>query len=875
MLTGAVRHGGMVLLTGPAGIGKSRLVAEAGELAAREGLMIATGRATPALGSLPYAPIRNALLQVVRDRPLQPDDALRTWRAPLAAVLPEQAALPGYLAGAELIETRPELVGEATLQLLERLPRRTVIVLEDLHWADPDTVAMLDYLADAATGLTTWLLTSRDPAQVVERMRERRAVQLLGVAPLASVAIGEMVRACRPSEGGAALAELVRRAQRLSDGVPLYVEELVASPGVPASFAEAVRDRLSGLPNAYREVLTAAAVLGREIPADLLAATLEEPTDAVDGALRAGMAATLIEPSCGDLRFRHALTREALLESLLPAQRRALARRALPVVIETKPEGWEGLAAELALTAGEPERAGELLALAGSAALDRGALVTAVELLRRAVDLNRTDPRADLALIAALCAAGDIDAALQHGDALLTAGVSAEVPLRLLLAEAAARGDRWATAAQHLEAIDVSPADAPQATVLAAEIAFATDDIDGARDQVGALVHRVSVPPDVLSRAYVLLGRVERLGDLPAAQRSFERALAVAAGAGLPLRALDALHELGTIELLEHAGTERLLQARGNAERVGAMGTRAVIDLQLTAAYLSRFETDAAEHHAECARELAEQLRLRAVATKALCGLAETYVQRRQPEQMERLLALALARDPDDAFIEPFAWGQCRGLLAIFENDWSTALGYLERAMAALERVPHPEPVEFRALWPLLLASACDERAAGALVAAERSNVTIASANRGFLGYARAILAGRAGDRAHAAELALRADAHLVRFPVWADLARLCAAPAAAADGWGTPERWLTAAARTFASAGLDALAQRCRGEEAPLAVTEREAEVLALLRTGLTNKEIAARLHLSPRTVEKHVESMLRKTGSRSRTQLALWGPG
>jgi DNA-binding NarL/FixJ family response regulator len=54
--------------------------------------------------------------------------------------------------------------------------------------------------------------------------------------------------------------------------------------------------------------------------------------------------------------------------------------------------------------------------------------------------------------------------------------------------------------------------------------------------------------------------------------------------------------------------------------------------------------------------------------------------------------------------------------------------------------------------------------------------------------------------------------------------------------------------------------------------VTRREADVLRLLSQGLANKEIGARLHLSPRTVEKHVESLLRKTGSRSRTQLATY---
>jgi len=185
--------------------------------------------------------------------------------------------------------------------------------------------------------------------------------------------------------------------------------------------------------------------------------------------------------------------------------------------------------------------------------------------------------------------------------------------------------------------------------------------------------------------------------------------------------------------------------------------------------------------------------------------------------------------------------------------------------------------VEFRALWPLLLAHFADPRAGDELRQANGSGLTVAFTNRGLLGYAQAILAGRAGRRDQAAGCALRADAYLARFPVWAGLARLCAADAARLDGWGHPGRWLSDAAATFTGHGLGPLADRCRRQLSQVStgltgVTRREADVLRLLSQGLANKEIGARLHLSPRTVEKHVESLLRKTGSRSRTQLATY---
>ena len=79
--------------------------------------------------------------------------------------------------------------------------------------------------------------------------------------------------------------------------------------------------------------------------------------------------------------------------------------------------------------------------------------------------------------------------------------------------------------------------------------------------------------------------------------------------------------------MLDHAGTGKLLDARRTAERLGAFGTRAVLDLQLMAAYLGRFETAEAERHALAAVDTADRLGLAAVAGKARCGLAETCAQ--------------------------------------------------------------------------------------------------------------------------------------------------------------------------------------------------------------------------------------------------------
>jgi DNA-binding CsgD family transcriptional regulator len=144
--------------------------------------------------------------------------------------------------------------------------------------------------------------------------------------------------------------------------------------------------------------------------------------------------------------------------------------------------------------------------------------------------------------------------------------------------------------------------------------------------------------------------------------------------------------------------------------------------------------------------------------------------------------------------------------------------------------------------------------------------------------FAEAVLAGRRDSSDdQAAELAEQGSAELAHFPVWSDLARMLAARAALDDGWGEPRRWLAMAAKTFGGYGIEPLAQRCqamlaepaRNRLSSLGITPREAEILDFVALGLSNRDIAARLSVSHRTVEKHVESLLRKTGTRSRTQL------
>jgi DNA-binding CsgD family transcriptional regulator len=156
-----------------------------------------------------------------------------------------------------------------------------------------------------------------------------------------------------------------------------------------------------------------------------------------------------------------------------------------------------------------------------------------------------------------------------------------------------------------------------------------------------------------------------------------------------------------------------------------------------------------------------------------------------------------------------------------------------------------------------------------------------------FASFARAVLAGRDG-RAEEAKAAV-ADALLAAkpYPMARNLGLRLVAEAALDDGWGAPREWLRQAERFFRDVGVPAVSEACRElarrtrrhrtgqDELPphvrsAGITLREFEVLRLIGQRLRNREIADRLHVSERTVETHVSSLLAKTGLSNRIELS-----
>ncbi|HEY1176587.1 MAG TPA: AAA family ATPase, partial [Phytomonospora sp.] len=319
------------LVSGEAGIGKSRLLAEfvAG---LDDGTRVLTGECLE-LGGLPYAPFAAVVRGAVRELGAEGVAALLPGSSPeLARWLPALGTPP-----ADDGAGRGRLF-EEVLGLLEGLAagRPTVVVLEDLHWADASTRELVLFVARnlSARGL---LLVATVRAEEAGHL----ASLLTGLArapgarrvDLPRLSAGEVAAQLAGIDGRPADAAEVARVHRRSEGIPLLVESLDrAGEGMSASLREQLLSGLTTLPDRARAALRAASVIGVQVSHDLLVevAGLEPLT--ADEALRPLVERALLIPDGRGYRFRHALIRTAVHDGLLPGERARLHARCATVL---------------------------------------------------------------------------------------------------------------------------------------------------------------------------------------------------------------------------------------------------------------------------------------------------------------------------------------------------------------------------------------------------------------------------------------------------------------------------------------------------------------------------------------------------------------
>jgi ATP/maltotriose-dependent transcriptional regulator MalT len=326
-------EGGAVLVTGEAGVGKSRLVGELARRARDAGSLVLMGECVDlAEAELSYAPIVGALRGLVRDRN-EPElvKLFGSARSELSRLLPELGEPPPVVPGSGGQARLFELL----LGLFSRLgaERPVLLVLEDMHWADSASLDLLSFLvrnqrserlAMVAT-LRSEELGPEHPLRplVTELQRSGRARR----ADLEPLTRDEMAAQVAGITGASPRSELVQRLFERSQGNPFFTEELLAvgvDRELPASSRDALLGRVGRLSDQARAVLSVAAVAGRTVDHRLLAAVSRIPEPELIAALREAVAHHVLISDGLRYAFRHALLREAVYGDLVAGERAPL-----------------------------------------------------------------------------------------------------------------------------------------------------------------------------------------------------------------------------------------------------------------------------------------------------------------------------------------------------------------------------------------------------------------------------------------------------------------------------------------------------------------------------------------------------------------------
>jgi DNA-binding SARP family transcriptional activator len=432
----AAGAGGVLLVTGEPGIGKTRFAEAVTAQAAAAGL----GRAWGGWASEGSPPLWG-------------------W----------SVAVPGLAVAAAPDDDTASVtyrLAEAVVGHLGRAPG-TCVVLDDIHWADADSHRLLRRVADlVAAAPVLVVVLCREPVPDEAAVATLAALTRVGAERISLTGLTpEQVRALVLERTGTDVGSVgAARIRGRTDGNPFYVGELVrwlaaegalTDPGhgawraVPAGVRDTVRQRLAELPPGVRDAVDAAAVLGQVVDLDVLEAWWEDDLDRLDDALDAALAAGLLTSDDGGgtwrVRFAHALVRDAVYDDLSLLTRRRMHARAAAVVERCRIGRLDTQAAALAehyRLAGpvHVRSAWTYAQRAGRMAMAAGAGAEAARWLESASQLQDGDPLATPAEREALHVA--------WGTALRRSGRVAEAwaPLREAAVSALARGDGRAAA---------------------------------------------------------------------------------------------------------------------------------------------------------------------------------------------------------------------------------------------------------------------------------------------------------------------------------------------------------------------------------------------------------------------------------------------
>jgi len=917
-------RGGVVVITGPAGIGKTVLLTEAMERASRAGMLVLAGRGGELEGGFSFGVVRQLFEPLLAGAVPGEEGELLAGAARRGLIaLGEQAGAAPPTAGSELLFT----VVHGLYWLVVNASRAgpVLVAVDDLHWADQASLRFLLYLAGRLAGLPVALMLSwrsAEPGAGVDRLARLEQIATGGVVSLPPLS-REAVRALLTEEFGTAPAgRFAGACYAVTAGNPFLLRELAASlradgigPGEeaadqvaalgPRSVARAVALRVAGLGPAAGELARAAAILGDGAQlrhaAALAGVTLADAATAADELASIGV----FEPGT-PLRFVHPIVRTAVHDDI-PQASRGLRHAEAARLLAADGADLDAVCAHLLVCepAGSPEVM-ERLRAAATRALERGGAESAATYLRRALaETAEVSLRAELLgeLGRAEKVVGDPAAAEHLRESLQLATDPAErTALAPDLAELLLLAGQWdagtaviRSALADMTDRDVQPGEPAHAAVTrlqawwAGLAAYDPKLVVEFDDRLGEL-RTAARGPDATSRmlAGLLAGVLawrgeERAGVLALLDHALDQGRLVARVDSDPLMAAQALFApviLDDPERSEALAGQLLALSRSRGSVIGLM-----IASSVRAAVRTRHgELVGAETEMRAVIEIAMEYGMAFAVPSALYFGADALIER--PELADvAALAETVALTPDFARTASGAiLREVRGRLALAQADFGTARAELQAAAGTYEALHLLTPGTcWRSALALALAAE-DPGQARQLADSELADARRAGLPRptGISLRARGMLeGGKRGlrDLGEAAEVLAASGARLEHARSLVEL------------GAALRRANQRTAAREPLRAGLDLahrcgavrLAQRARAElltagakprRAVLtgleALTASERRVAELAVAGMSNPEIAQALFVTLSTVEGHLRHAYRKLAISSRGQLS-----
>jgi DNA-binding CsgD family transcriptional regulator len=883
----------VLVIEGEAGIGKTTIWEAGVDLAGAASARVLTARAAQAEMPLAFASLAD-LLDEVRDEllpelPSPQRDALEValMLTPPPAEVPDARAIATGFLGAlrELAEQGP-----------------VVVAVDDVQWLDPPSAAALAFavrrLGSAQAG---FLLTLRTPSSEplgLDRIPPAVTVDRHVVGPMSLAALQRLLRV---RLGEVLPRPALRRVHETSAGNPFFALELARAlsgrwhdldPGAPLPVPETLgvllRERLAGLPAGIATPLLRAALLANP---DVSHAGGRE---ALQPAIDAGVLAV----RDGALTFAHPLLASTLVEMVDPARLRELHRE-----LADTADSPDERARHLALATESPDEAvAKELAHAAQAVAARGAPRTAADLAEQASRLTpaaMAEAGARRAVDASLYAWAAGDAA--RAESLLDgATADAQGPVRAQALVHLARlqvhaGDRRAAAATYTHAAEQGgddPALLAQVHEGLAWCLFLTrEDVPGATRHARRAVELAEAIGDsvLLGDALSVQAQSEvfRGGGLPNA--AMERALTLAPKSTSDVRVLrqPRMHWAVLLQCADRLDEARELLGQVHADAVETGDDSALpwVLMRIALVELLAGNWPKAAQLAESGYELAVETYQRPLATMLLCARSLVYAHQGRADEARAAAAEGLAAaEPlgDGVGVSLGRWAL--GLAELSAGEPASALRELEVLHAATERAGITEPGAMHWFGDLIEAlievRRLDEAAELTDRLAERGATLEREWALAVAGRCRGLIAAAHGDLSGAlAELEEAAERH-ERVPVPFDRARtLLVVGVVRRRGRQrrSAREALEQACAEFERLGAAVWHARARGELGRLggrapsdgALTPSEHKVAALVAEGRTNREVAAELVVSEKTVESHLSHVYRKLGVRSRAEL------